>query len=65
VAGRCVSTDRPMQGSLRVMPGCYLTGQAAGAAAAIASAQDLSVHDVPFDALKTRLLALGAYLPNA
>jgi len=65
VAGRCVSTDRAMQGSLRVMPGCYLTGQAAGAAGAIASASDLSVHAVPFDALKMKLADLGAYLPNA
>jgi len=32
VAGRCVSTDRGMQASIRVMPGCYITGQAAGVA---------------------------------
>ncbi len=35
VAGRCVSTDRQMQASIRVMPGCYITGQAAGIAAAL------------------------------
>ena len=34
VAGRCVSSDRYLQGSIRVMPGCYITGQAAGLAAA-------------------------------
>ena len=26
VAGRCVSTDRSMQSSIRVMPGCFITG---------------------------------------
>ncbi len=34
-AGRCVGTDRRMQSSLRVMPGCFITGQGAGAAAAL------------------------------
>ena len=64
-AGRCLSSDRIIQGSLRVMPGCYLTGQAAGAAAAIASQKDVSVHEMDIHLLKERLLALGAYLPNA
>ena len=36
VAGRCLSCDREMQSSLRVMPGCFITGQAAGCAAALA-----------------------------
>ena len=36
VAGRCVSSDRYIQSSIRVMPGCFITGQAAGVAAAIA-----------------------------
>ena len=30
VAGRCVSTDRFLQASIRVMPGCYITGPGAG-----------------------------------
>ena len=34
VAGRCIGTDRQMQASVRVMPGCFITGQAAGTAAA-------------------------------
>lgn len=37
VAGRCIGTDRAMQASVRVMPGCYITGRAAGVAAAIAA----------------------------
>ena len=36
VAGRCMGTDRKMQASIRVMPGCFITGQAAGTAAAMA-----------------------------
>lgn len=64
VAGRCVSSDRFMQGSIRVMPGCYITGQAAGAAAALAASEHISVHDVDVSSLRTALKALGAYLPE-
>ena len=35
VAGRCIGADRPMQASVRVIPCCYITGQAAGVAAAV------------------------------
>lgn len=38
VAGRCISTDRRVQGSVRVMPVCLSTGEAAGTAAALAVA---------------------------
>jgi len=36
VAGRCLGCDRKMQASIRVMPGCFITGEAAGTAAAMA-----------------------------
>lgn len=36
VAGRCIGSDRRMQSSVRVMPGCFITGEAAGRAAALA-----------------------------
>ena len=65
VAGRCVSTDRYLQGSIRVMPGCYITGQAAGVAAAMAADADKTPRDVSVAQLQKRLLAMGAYLPNA
>lgn len=65
VAGRCVSSDRFMQGSIRVMPGCYITGQAAGIAARLALESSVSVHDVNVPELQARLKKLGAYLPNA
>jgi len=66
VAGRCVSTDQKVQASIRVMPACYLTGQAAGFAAAMAADSGVcDVHGVDVKALQKRLLAFGAYLPNA
>jgi hypothetical protein len=65
VAGRCVSSDRFLQGSIRVMPGCYITGQAAGVAAAMAAETGSSVRNVNVPDLQAHLKALGAYLPNA
>ena len=65
VAGRCLSADRFLQGSIRVMPGCYITGQAAGIAAAIAVEKETSIHDIDVRDLQNRLLTMGAYLPNA
>lgn len=65
VAGRCVSTDRYLQGSIRVMPGCYITGQAAGVAAAIAAEQSTGTRGFAVQELQRRLKALGAYLPNS
>lgn len=62
-AGRCIGSDRQMQASVRVMPGCFITGQAAGAAAALAcDSQDVRKVDV--GGLQDALLKLGAYLPN-
>lgn len=64
VAGRCVSTDRSMQASIRVMPGCYITGQAAGVAAAMASQSTCDIHNVDVADLQSKLKEMGAYLPN-
>jgi hypothetical protein len=65
VAGRCISADRYMQGTVRTMPGCYITGQAAGVAAAIAAKNNGDTRGVDVGRLQRRLLRLGAYLPNA
>jgi len=65
VAGRCVSTDRYLQGSLRVMPGCYIMGQAAGAAAKLALEHGGETRAVPIAQLQQKLKQMGAYLPNA
>jgi len=63
-AGRCISADRHMQSSIRVMPGCYITGQAAGAAAAIAAHSDSGTRAVDYGDLRQALVSLGAYLRN-
>ena len=65
VAGRCVSSDRYIQSSIRVMPGCYITGQAAGVAAAVAIDADTDTRGVSVPELQGRLLKMGACLPNA
>jgi len=62
VAGRCVSSDEMVQASIRVIPACYITGQAAGIAAAMAADRALSVHAVPVAELRDRLKAFGANL---
>ncbi len=66
VAGRCISTDRSMQASIRVMPGSFITGQAAGIAAAMAASTPAArVREVVADELRGRLRKAGAYLPAA
>ncbi|MDO5565194.1 MAG: FAD-dependent oxidoreductase [Planctomycetia bacterium] len=64
VAGRCVSMDHLVQASLRVMPGCFITGQATGVAAGMVCRTDQSVHSVVVSELQTQLKELGAFLPN-
>ena len=65
VAGRCVSSDEMVQASIRVIPACYITGQAAGIAASMAADAGTSVHTVDVKGLQLKLRAYGAYLPNA
>lgn len=63
VSGRCISTDRLVQGSIRVMPCCFITGQAAGTAAALCKEQDLAPRELDAGLLRTVLREQGAYLP--
>lgn len=66
VAGRCISTDRAVQGSTRVMPNCLATGEAAGCAAAMAAREHAGdVRAVALPALRRRLIEAGQYLPPA
>lgn len=65
VAGRCISTDRPVQGSIRTMPNCLALGEAAGCAAATAARDHAGhVRAVPIQPLRNRLRHWGAYLPD-
>jgi hypothetical protein len=61
VAGKTISCDRRVLGSVRVMPPCLVTGQAAGAAAAMAAESGARMRDLPVDELRARLRADGAY----
>ncbi len=61
-AGRCMGTDRQMEASIRVMPGCFITGQAAGAAAALAVDAGGEVRRVDVTTLQRGLRESGAYL---
>lgn len=64
VAGRCISSDHLVHGSVRVMPGCFITGQAAGMAAVLAARQERSVHEIDVAELQKKLKEFGAFLPN-
>ncbi|AIQ28904.1 tat (twin-arginine translocation) pathway signal sequence [Paenibacillus sp. FSL P4-0081] len=65
VAGRSISCDRRVLGSVRVMPVCLAMGEAAGLAAALAAAQTGGdVHAVDVPRLRTRLREEGGYLPD-
>ena len=60
-AGRNVSCDRQVLGSIRVMPPALVTGQAAGTAAALAALGGTGTRGVDTDALRSTLRAAGAY----
>lgn len=61
-AGRCISTDEEAFGSLRVMPPCLVTGEAAGMAAVHAMKQSKSdVHKIDINLLRKRLKEEGQY----
>jgi hypothetical protein len=60
VAGRCVSADRMACGSIRQQAGCMVTGQAAGAAAALAAKQKIQPRNVNVGELQSLLRAQGA-----
>ncbi len=64
VGGRCISTDKYMQASIRVMPCCFITGQAIGIAAAMCAKAGKSSRKLDVHTLQGQLVNLGAYLPN-
>jgi glycine/D-amino acid oxidase-like deaminating enzyme len=63
VAGRSISCDRAVQGSVRVMPVCLAMGEAAGLAAARAASSGKSIHALDTAELRATLRGYGAYLP--
>jgi len=65
VAGRCLSSDRMANSALRVQATCMATGQAAGAAAALAAKQGVTPGKLKIAQLKALLAANGAVVPQA
>ena len=65
VAGRSISCERVVQGSVRVMPVCLAMGEAAGMAAAQAAQQhDGVTRAVDVTHLRKRLREEGGFLPE-
>jgi hypothetical protein len=60
--GRHVATDPSTQSFMREIPQCWLTGQAAGIAAAVALSTGRQLRDVDVAQVQAELLAQGAYL---
>lgn len=64
VAGRSISCQQIVQGSVRVMPVCLAMGEAAGIAATMAASEPgRDVHAVNVPHLRQTLRKHGAYLP--
>lgn len=61
VAGRCISTDRLVNGAIRIMPVCLVTGQAAGTAAALCIREKTEPAELRPELLRSVLKKDGAY----
>jgi hypothetical protein len=61
-AGRCVSSDFQVADTLRLIPVCWVTGQAAGVAAALCIKDKCRPRDVDTAKLQSTLKQQGAYL---
>ena len=61
-AGRHMSSDAQTHTFMREIPQCWVTGQAAGAAAALAASAEVDAIEVDIDALQRALLKQGAFL---
>ncbi len=62
VAGRCISAASDAQAAIRVSGPCFVTGQAAGTAAALALSRVVAPGAVAADVLQPALLAEGVFL---
>jgi 2-polyprenyl-6-methoxyphenol hydroxylase-like FAD-dependent oxidoreductase len=63
--GRHISCDKNSHGFMREIPQCWITGQAAGTAAALAVAQGVAPRAVDVAALQAALLRQGVFLRPA
>ena len=62
VAGRAISCDATSHSFLREVPQCWMTGQAAGAAAALAVGQKVAPRNVAVGRLQDELRRQGAFI---
>jgi FAD dependent oxidoreductase len=62
IAGRCASMTHEAQSAARVTGACFVMGQAAGCAAALALPDDRAAADIDVAALQQKLEAQGAWL---
>jgi hypothetical protein len=62
VGGRHLASDPQTQAFMREIPQCWMTGQAAGAAAALAAADGVPAGEVDIAKLQTELRRQGVYL---
>jgi len=62
VAGRCASMTHEGQSAARVSGACFVMGQAAGTAAALALDRRILAHELPYTVLGEALAGDGAFL---
>ena len=62
VAGRCASMTHEGQSAARVSGSCFVMGEAAGTAAAMALRAGIAPSDIPVAALQAQLKRQGAFL---
>ncbi len=55
VAGRCLSSERMANATLRVMPNCLATGEAAGLGAAVACEKGIGAHEIDAKDVQERI----------
>jgi succinate dehydrogenase/fumarate reductase flavoprotein subunit len=62
VAGRCASMTHDGQSAARVSGGCFVMGEAAGMAAALALGGNIIPRDIAVEELQQRLKQQGAFI---
>jgi hypothetical protein len=61
-AGRCISAEMRMADLVRLIPNCFVTGHAAGVAAAVAVENNCRPRDVDVQKVREILRQQEAYL---
>ncbi|MBT9777480.1 FAD-dependent oxidoreductase [Clostridium sp. MCC353] len=63
-AGRCISADHVAESGIRAISACMMTGQAAGTAAAMASAKGVNTDEIDIRELQDNLRSQGIRIPQ-